>query len=181
MNRLDDPDPGFRWPVAVEQSIAAPAEKVWETISAPGNLEPCHPFCASNPVQEWPGENARDEVHYLSGWVFERRFLRWVDGVGYDLDIGRRGGKRSLVSWRISSPESHGCVLRIAVYPHVLQRVPVVIRWIPHTLRLRPLLRSYLSSVTRGVEWYVTRREPVPRNQFGSHPWFSGPQQPGSA
>jgi len=174
MTRADDPIPGFRWPVAVARSIAAPAEKAWETISAPGNLELCHPFCTSNPVQEWPGDNARDEVHYLSGWVFERRFLRWIEGSGYDLEIGRRGGRMSLVTWRISSPENHGCVLRITVYPQALQRVPVVLRWIPHTLRLRPLLRSYLSSVTRGFEWYVTRGEPVPRNQFGTHPWFSG-------
>jgi hypothetical protein len=35
------------------------------------------------------------------------------------------------------------------------------------------MLRRYLSSVTRGVEWWVTRGEPVPRNQFGSHRWFS--------
>jgi len=181
MKLPDNPNPGFKWPVAVAQSIAAPAEKVWDAISAPGNLEPCHPFCASNPVQEWPGANARDEVHYLSGWVLERRFLRWVEGVGYDLEIGRSGGKTSLVSWRISSPESHGCVLRIAVYPQVLQKVPVVFRWIPHSFRLRPMLRNYLSSVTRGFEWYVMRGEPVPRNQFGSHPWFSDPQPSGGA
>ena len=30
-----------------------------------------------------------------------------------------------------------------------------------------------LVMVTRGFEWYVTRGEPVPRNQFGPHPWFS--------
>ena len=174
MTHLDDPDPGFKWPVAVAQPIAASVEDVWAAISAPGNLEPCHPFCAKNPVQVWPGEHARDEVHYLSGWVFERRFLRWEEGVGYDLEIGRPGGRTSLVSWRVASTRSEESVLRISVYPYALQRVPVVLRWIPYTLRLRPLLRSYLSSVTRGFEWYLTRGEPVPRNQFGRHPWFSG-------
>ena len=38
---------------------------------------------------------------------------------------------------------------------------------------LRPLLAEYLSSVVRGFEWYVTRGEAVPRDQFGPHPWFS--------
>jgi hypothetical protein len=175
MNRPDDSMPGFKWPVAVAQPIAAPAEQVWETISTPGNLEPCHPFCARNPVQAWPGATAHDEVHYLSGWIFERRFLRWIEGVGYDLEIGRRRGGTSLVSWRISSPDDRGCVLGITVYPHALQKVPVVFRWIPHNLRLRPMLRAYLSSVTRGFEWFVTRGQPVARNQFGTHPWFSGP------
>ncbi len=55
----------------------------------PGNLEPCHPFCLKNPVEHWPGPESRDEVHYLNGLVFERRFCRWLDGAGYDLEIGR--------------------------------------------------------------------------------------------
>lgn len=166
--------PGFRWPVSVSQPIAAPASAVWAAISAPGNLERCHPFCAENPVHAWPGEHSRDEVGYLSGRVFERRFRRWIEGVGYDLDIGRRGGGTSRVSWRIMPVDDDGSLLRITVYPFVLQGVPVIFRWIPHLARLRPMLKSYLSSVTRGFEWYVTRGEPVPRNQFGRHPWFSG-------
>ena len=176
MPQWDDPKPGHRWPVAVAQSIAAPGDKVWETISMPGNLEHCHPFCAKNPVQIWPGEGARDEVHYLSGWVFERRFCRWIDGVGYDLEIGRRGGRSSFVSWRIMPVDDQSNLLRIAVYPHVLQNIPSAIRWLPHLLYLGPLLRRYLSSVVGGFEWYVTRGEPVPRNQFGRHPWFSAPK-----
>ena len=174
MPHWDDPKPDFKWPVAVAQPIAAPAGRVWEVISRPGNLEPCHPFCAKNPVQVWPGEESRDEVHYLSGWVMERRFCKWIEGVGYDLEIGRPGGRKSFVSWRIMSAGSQHCILRIAVYPHALESVPVAVRWLPHLLRLRPMLRKYLSSVLGGFEWYVIRGEPVPRNQFGSHPWFSG-------
>jgi hypothetical protein len=173
---LDDPKPGFRWPVAVAQPIAAREDKVWAAISMPGSLELCHPFCERNPVEVWPGDESRDQVHYLSGWVFERRFCRWIDGVGYDLTIGKRGGGSSLVSWRILPGVQHDCSLRIAVYPYVLQNLPVAIRWLPHILRLRPMLRSYLMSVVRGFEWYVTRDEPVPRNHFGSHPWFSAPK-----
>ena len=139
----------------------------------PGNLEVCHPFCASNPVHVWPGANANDEIHYLSGWVYERQFRRWIEGSGYDLEIGRRGGGKSFVSWRISPIDDRSCTLRITVYPNVLQRLPVVIRWIPHRLRLRPMLEKYLESVVKGFEWYVTRGEPVPRDEFGKHPWFS--------
>ncbi len=153
--------------------IAAPAERVWEVISRPGNLELCHPFCAENPVHVWPGAASRDEIRYLNGWVFERRFRRWIDGVGYDLEIGRPGGRTSFVSWRIMPMAEGTSALRISVYPWVLQRLPVAIRWLPYRLRLRPMLTQYLSSVIGGVEWYVTRGEPVPRNHFGSHPWFS--------
>jgi hypothetical protein len=175
--QFDDPRPGFRWPVAVEHPIASPAEELWAAISMPGNLESCHPYCEKNPVEVWPGEGSRDEVHYLSGWVFERRFCRWIDGVGYDLEIGRRGGRSSFVSWRILPGGDRECNLRIVIYSDVLQGAPVAIRWLPFVLRLRPMLRRYLSSVVRGFEWYVTRGEPVQRNQFGSHPWFSAPQR----
>lgn len=175
MHHWEDPKPDFKWPVSVAQPIMAPAEKVWDTISMAGNLEPCHPFCAQNPVEAWPGEGSRDKIHYLSGWVYERRFCQWIDGVGYDLEIGRSGGRKSFVSWRIVPTDSKTCALRITVYPHVFQTLPLVIRWLPHILYIGPNLRSYLSSVARGFEWYVTRGEPVPRNQFGSHPWFSTP------
>lgn len=164
---------GFKWPIHSERVIAAPAQAVWDAISRPGNLELCHPFCARNPVQVWPGPSAQDEVHYLSGWVYVRHFRAWMDGIGYDLEIGRRGGRASLVSWRIIPIDDHECVLRIAVCPYVLQNLPIVIRWIPHFLWLRPLLQKYLDSVTRGFEWYVIKREPVPRNAFGTHPWYS--------
>ena len=160
--------------VSAEQVIAAPASIVWEIISKPGNLEACHPFCERNPVQVWPGPGSRDEVHYLSGWVYERQFTNWIEGVGYDLDIGRPGGGQSAVSWRISPIDDSTCALRITVRPHAAQKFPPVIRWVPFLLWLRPRLRSYLDSVVRGFEWYVARNEPVPRNAFGEHPWFSG-------
>ena len=169
-----DPRPEVRWPVAVSRPIAASARMVWEAISSPGNLEPCHPFCAANPVYDWPGETSRDEVHYLNGWVLERRFSSWFEGIGYDLEIGRRGGRQSFVTWRVRPIDSGRSALRIAVYPYVLQELPVVIRWLPYRLKVRPLLTQYLSSVVGGFEWYVTRGEPVPRNHFGPHPWFSG-------
>jgi len=171
--QLQDPRFGFKWPVSVEKTIAAPSQEVWKVVSSPGNLELCHPFCASNPVQNWPGPNSRDEVHYLSGWIYERHFHKWIEGVGYDLEIGRSGGGKSFVSWRVKPIDDHSCALRITVYPHALQNLPTVIRWIPYALRLRPLLRAYLDSVVRGFEWYVVRRIPVPRNAFGEHPWFS--------
>ena len=170
-----DPTAGFRWPVRFEQVIAASAQEIWDVISSPGNLELCHPFCVKNPVVQWPGRRASDEVHYLSGWVFERHFLEWIDGVGYDLEIGRKNGRRSLVSWRIFSNKEQESGLRITICPHALQHLPAAVRWLPHRVWLRPQLRNYLESVVRGVEWYTVKRQPVPKNAFGTHPWFSAP------
>ncbi|MCP4423211.1 MAG: hypothetical protein GY803_01835 [Chloroflexi bacterium] len=178
MNKWDDPKPYFKWSIAVERLIAAPAEKVWETISMPGNLERCHPFCAQNPVSVWPGRGAIDEVHYLNGTIYERRFCRWIEGVGYDLEIGEKNRVSSFVSWRLATVGHGDCVLRIAVYPHILQSVSLWLRWLPYATYISPMLRRYLSSVVRGFEWFLIRGETVPRNQFGSHAWFSG-RKPG--
>jgi hypothetical protein len=32
MPHWDDPKPGFKWPVAVAQGIAAPRDKVWKGL-----------------------------------------------------------------------------------------------------------------------------------------------------
>ena len=82
-------------------------------------------------------------------------------------------GGQSAVSWRIAAIDDESCTLRITVRPGGLQKYPALIRWVPFLFWLRPRLRSYLDSVVRGFEWYVTRGEPVPRDAFGEHPWFS--------
>ena len=90
----------FKWSITFKKTIAASAQDVWNIISSPGNLEDFHPFCESNPVEKWPGVGSRDTIHYYSGWVLQREFTNWIDGVGYDLTIGRDGGRKSFVSWR---------------------------------------------------------------------------------
>lgn len=165
--------PGFKWPIAVSTPIKGPADKVWQVISSPGNLETCHPFCEKNPVEKWPGEGSKDRIHYLSGWIYERDFIQWFEGVGYDLKIGRAGGRKSFVSWRIKPIDDSCASLSIIIFPHYMQNIPTAIRWLPYILYLRQLLRRYLSSVIRGFEWYIDRGEAVPRNHFGEHPWFS--------
>lgn len=166
-------DKNFKWPVSARQTIAAPREQVWRVISAPGNLEDCHPFCTKNPVHEWGGANSRDEIHYLSGWMYERRFSEWHDGCGYDLDTYRGDKRIASVSWRITDVDDASSMLEITVYPHVLQNWPAIARWFAFWLRIKPYLRSYLRSVVMGFEWYITKGERVPRDAFGKHPWFS--------
>ena len=124
-------------------------------------------------MHAWPGDRAHDEIEYLSGRVLARRFLRWHEGVGYDLEIGRRSGRTSKVSWRIAPLSDDRSTLAITVYPHVFQDLSPLLRWFPYRFRIRPMLETYLSSVIPGFDWYVTRGEPVPRNRFGTHPWFS--------
>ena len=163
----------FKWPISVIQKVEASPEDIWSAITKHENLKDFHPFCEKNPVQEWPGVGAIDEVHYYSGWILQRRFTNWIDGIGYDLLIGREGGRQSYVSWRITEEENGMGALRITIYPHALLKIPVAIRWIPHLVVMRPMMHSYLESVLKGFEWFIRTGEPVRKNQFGSHKWFS--------
>ena len=167
------PLPRFKWPVAVRRTIAAPTQKIWEVISSPGMLPLYHPFCEKNPVFEWSGADSHDEIHYFNGLVLTRRFKDWYDDIGYDLEIGRVDGRQSVVAWRIESGKRNRSSLEIAIYPHALQKIPTVARWIPHLIRLRPQLKDYLRSVLMGLDWFITQGQPVRRNQFGVHGWFS--------
>jgi len=99
--------------------------------------------------------------------------VNWIDGKGYDLLIGREGGGRSYVSWRIKKESEDTGSLTIAIYPHALQNFPVAIRWVPHLMVVRPSLRNYLDSVLKGLDWFIKTGKPVAKDQFGSHKWFS--------
>lgn len=164
----------FRWPVSATVEIAAPARAVWRAISTPGSLEDCHPFCRRNPVVRWPGADSVDEVHYLNGVVYERRFREWCEGQGFDLEICYKEKGLAWVSWRIAPLGERRSSLQITVYPLALQHLSPALRWLPHWIYLRPRLASYLRSVVRGYQWYITKNKAVPRNQFGRHPWYSG-------
>ena len=163
----------FKWPISVSRKIDASPQNIWLAISSPGNLEECHPFCKKNPVAEWPGVGSRDQIYYYSGWVLHREFINWIDGAGYDLTIGREGGRKSCVSWRITEELENISTLSITIYPHALQNIHVAIRWIPHIVYIQPSLHSYLESVVKGFEWFITTGKPVQENQFGTHRWFS--------
>ena len=123
----------------------------------------------------WPGRCARDEIHYGSGWVYQRTFTDWTDGVGYDLDIGAAGEPTSQVSWRHRSPHGDGiCQLTICVWPRPVTRNRGL-RWLARLLVVGPMMRRYLRSVTRGSGVVRHTSVPVTADQFGTHPWFSAP------
>ncbi|NRB71459.1 MAG: hypothetical protein HRU51_06040 [Xanthomonadales bacterium] len=163
----------FCWPVGATRELPVPQAEAWALLAQAGGLALAHPYCAHNPVRQWPGVGARDEVHYLNGLCLERHFCRWHEGQGYALEIGVRDGPRSYVRWQLQALDSQRCELGIKVYPYLLQKVPRALRWLPYQFRIAPLLRRYLRAVCAGYAWVLTRQTPVRPNQFGAHPWFS--------
>lgn len=163
------------WPFYAENSVVidAPKSVVWKSISSPGNLNDSHPFCQENTVQNWPGEGSVDTLEYLNGFIIVRKFQSWNEGEGYSLLIGREGGRKSFVEWSLSEINEKRTLLKIRVHPHLLSDWNRITASLAYVFYIRPKLKKYLYSVTRGFEWHIRNNKKIPRNHFGEHPWFS--------
>ena len=85
---------------------------------------------------------------------------------------GSNNNNQSFVEWRIKEEES-GVRLSITVYPFLLSTWPKILSFLPYFLYINIKLKSYLNSVLSGIEWFIEKNTPVPRNKFGKHSWFS--------
>ena len=160
-------------PVSVEKSFDVSSDVLWKLISAPGNLNDCHPFCESNEVIQWDEDGHIDRLVYLNGRTYIRQFLTWDEGYGYTLRIGEENGLQSFVQWEIDAISENESQLRITVHPYLLAGYPKILSFLPYQFWIIPRMRQYLRSVVSGFEYVAQTGEPVPRNHFGSHPWFS--------
>ena len=147
-------------------------EVLWETISSPGYLNNVHPFCEDNSVIMWEKDQHEDQLVYLNGLTYQRKFTDWNINEGYDLWIGNDDQNQSFVEWRIEE-EGSGTRLSINIYPYLLSTWPKSLAFLPYFLYINIKLKSYLYSVLSGIEWFIDKNTPVPKNKFGRHSWFS--------
>ena len=147
-------------------------ENLWEIVSSPNYLNNVHPFCRENTTIEWNNDHHEDKIIYLNERTYIRRFVSWRNLEGYDLWIGDSNKNQSFVEWRLEKVGT-GSKLTITVYPFLLSSWPKVFSFLPYFLYINIKLKSYLFSVLSGIEWYVQKKTPVPKNQFGRHSWFS--------
>ena len=75
----------FHWGIAQSDKIDCSVPKLWKIITTDSNLELFHPFCKKNKVIKWLGSESIDEIEYLNGSIFRRKFCSWINEVGYDL------------------------------------------------------------------------------------------------
>ena len=160
------------WKAEYEEEINSSIESLWELISLPSNLELFHPFCRSNKAIKWSGENSIDELIYLNGLKYIRKFTKWEKKKGYSLFIGERNKAQSYVTWCIYK-KNKSLYLKISVYPYFLRNFPKIISYIPYKLIIIPALQSYLKSVVGGINYYLETKSITPKNYFGEHKWFS--------
>ena len=150
-------------------------EKLWNLITSPECLELYHPFCKENKVLLWESaENKKDYIIYLNGLKYYREFFRWEEKKYFELFIGKLNGKKSKVKWKImhSTKKDH-TILEIEVFPYKTSKIPkFIIYSLVFAIYIKPMLKKYLRSVLRGINWYLNNKSPVPKSHFGNHSWF---------
>ena len=92
----------------------------------------------------------------------------------FELFIGKLNGKKSKVKWKImhSTKKDH-TILEIEVFPYRTSKIPkFIIYSLVFAIYIKPMLKKYLKSVLRGINWYLNNKSPVPKSHFGNHSWF---------
>ena len=162
----------YNHPITVKKRILSSKDDLWNLISKPGYLNLVHPFCKNNNVINWNSDNHTDELTYHNNLKYIRNFVKWNKKNGYELIIGEKNKKKSLVKWNISLVKNK-TYLSITVYPYFMRQYPKIISFLPYLIYITPMLKSYLNSVLLGINWYLQTKKPVSKNQFGKHKWFS--------
>ena len=159
--------------VRVSHIIEAAADYVWQVISQPGQLPRYHPFCQATTVLKWPGVGAKDTVSYYSGVHYERDFVTWLEGVGFDIEVGPPSRKTARVEWRITAQGERRSELAITVIPYLKADLSAPRKRAYQQRLFGDTIAQYLDSVVRGVGHVATTGRAVQKNQFGSHPLYS--------
>jgi hypothetical protein len=142
---------------------------VWEIISSKNALELFHPYCLKNDAIDY---KKKDKLVYLNGLIYIREFSVWKPNKGFELSIGKKGGKKSKVIWEIKILDK-GCEVTISVFPYSSSKISKYFYPIINIIIVKPKLRKYLQSVLKGLKFYLDTNFRVRKNQFGKHAWFS--------
>ena len=142
---------------------------VWEIISSKNALELFHPYCLKNDAIDY---KKKDKLVYLNGLIYIREFSVWKPNKGFELSIGKKGGKKSKVIWEIKILD-RGCEVKISVFPYSSSKISKYFHPIVNIIIVKPKLRKYLQSVLTCLKFYLDTNIKVKKNQFGKHAWFS--------
>ena len=155
--------------VEASANFNKPKKVIEDAIKKPGCLEDFHPFCHSNKALSWPGKNSEDELIYLNGVRYKRKFFNWTEN-GYDLEIG--GSKRkAIVNWIIKGNNNVSSLL-VRINPD-LPFKNRFIKWLVWNLYIKLSIQKYINHVVKGFKFFIETGAKVHSNQFGKHSWFS--------
>ena len=159
----------FRFKVSKKTFLNHNPDVVWEIISSKNALELFHPYCLKNDVIDY---KKKDKIVYLNGLTYYREFSAWIPNNGFELSIGKKGGKKSKVRWEIKILDI-GCEVKISIFPYRSSKISKYFYPVINFFIVKPKLRKYLHSVLTGLKFYLDTNIKVKKNQFGKHSWFS--------
>tara|TARA_A100001037_G_scaffold142331_1_gene129015 strand:+ start:2059 stop:2532 length:474 start_codon:yes stop_codon:yes gene_type:complete len=142
---------------------------ILEAIREPGNLNKFHPFCKINTVENWPGIGSIDNIEYLNGLKYKRRFKKW-DDTGYELEIGKNR-KLADVHWVVEGNMTKSS-LSVRINP-ILPYKSKTKAWFMWHFYIKHKMQTYINNVLWGFKHYINTETTVERNKFGKHSWFS--------
>lgn len=160
-------------PLKAAEPVDAPADTVWQAISEPGNLKDCHPFCKETEVECWPGLGSRDSITYYSGIHYQRNFVYWHEGTGYDIELGDPPDQTARVLWRIEPTSLETSQISIEVFPLLKRDLPADKKQKYLERLFGDVLQHYLECVVKGVRHFAETGTPVSKDQFGKNALYS--------
>ena len=155
--------------VSNEININCNIDSVLKLIKSPRNLEKFHPFCKKNVVKRWDSENSIDYVHYHSGKIYKRKFIKWNDD-GYILEIFDHV-KTATIKWT-AKPSSNGSIVTIDANL-ILPFKNKYFRKLAFNLYIKYMIGRYLNNVLMGLKYFLETGVIVKKNHFGQHSWYS--------
>ena len=153
------------------RSMRVSAPTLWAAITSDHHLEACHPYIRRH-TKNIADRGLSDEITYLNGVTFTREATAWMDGVGYDLKVGRAYEPKNEVIWRIEPLDSNSCKLSISVIPLAVKKLPKLVRGLALRLFVRREVSHYLGAVTGGIKIWVETGKAIDKTAFPRHPRF---------
>ena len=160
-------------PLSAKIKITEVQHVIWHRITQPGYLKSCHPFCAKIEVNKWPGKGSHDKITYYSGREYDRYFIEWLEGVGYDIELGQHPNQTSRVKWRITPVSGIICDFTVEVIPYLKLNLTDEKKREYQSRLFGPNLQHYLDCVVKGVEYWIRTGKTVQMDQFGYNPLYS--------
>ena len=157
--------------VTSSQHIDVSAPTLWVAITSDRHLEACHPYIQRH-TKNTSTKGLSDVITYLNGVTFTRESTAWMDGVGYDLKVGKAAEPKNEVAWRIEVVSTTSCKLSISVTPRAVEKLPKWMRGLALVLFVRRHVGRYLDAVTEGIKLWVETGKPIDKTAFPRHPWF---------
>ena len=157
--------------VTSTQHIDVSAPTLWAAITSDRHLEACHPYIQKH-TKNTSTSGLSDVITYLNGVTFSRESTAWMDGVGYDLKVGKASEPKNEVAWRIEAVSPTSCKLSISVTPRAVEKLPKLARGLALVVFVRRHVRRYLNAVTGGIKVWMETDKPIDKTAFPRHPWF---------